>query len=263
MSKKWKILGIQTDVEWYDVKTKLKYLLRRITYSFLAQHSIAWLIKFYILLVYHSSKKIFINHDFFMASAKNPRPLLLSCWHNRIMLSPFITVMPKKLYPNYHVMALTSRHGDGRFVGLVAQKFGLMAIFGSTRDGRKSSRGIDVSSLKKLFSGLKKGYSLGITPDGPRGPNQQINGEIVNIAKISGAGILPFSYASSRFKQLNTWDKFKIPLPFSTLCFCFDENLITLEKNADENALKAAQELTTERMNLMQETADKAVGNRT
>lgn len=261
MTKKWKILGIQTDIEWYDVKTKFKQLLRRITYMYLIQHSISWLIKFYILLVYHSSKKIFINHDFFLKTAQKNQPLLLSCWHNRIMLSPFITIMPKKLYPNYNVMALTSRHGDGRFVGMVAQKFGLMAIFGSSRDGRKSSRGIDVASMKKLFSGLKKGYSLGITPDGPRGPNQKINGEIVNIARISGAGILPFSYSSSRFKELKTWDKFKIPLPFSTLCFCFDDKLISLEKNAGEDEIKAVEKLALERMNFMQETADKAVKN--
>ena len=31
--KKWRIFGYQTDIEWYDVKTKIKQLLRKIFYK--------------------------------------------------------------------------------------------------------------------------------------------------------------------------------------------------------------------------------------
>ena len=67
---------------------------------------------------------------------------------------------------------------DGKFVGMVMEKFGLVSILGSTKDGRKSSRGIDYSSMRKIINGLRDGCSLGITPDGPRGPNKKINGEL-------------------------------------------------------------------------------------
>ena len=45
-SLKWKIFGIQTKVEWYDVKTKFKQLIRKITYSKLFQELICWLVFF-------------------------------------------------------------------------------------------------------------------------------------------------------------------------------------------------------------------------
>jgi hypothetical protein len=139
------------------------------------------------------------------------------------------------------------------------EKFGLVSIYGSTKDGRKSSRGIDFSSMRQILEGLKKGFSLGITPDGPRGPNQKINGEIINIARISGSTILAMSYSCSRFKQLNTWDNFKIPLPFSKLCFYFDDQLINVARHSSQEEMKKIEQLVEERMNLAQKKADEAV----
>jgi len=253
MSKKWKIFGIHTDLEWYDVKTKFKQLLRKITYSWLAQELICLIIISYMKLVFYSSKKTFINHEVILEAAKHRRPIIISFWHNRLMMTLFIAQKPRKLYPTYNFMALASKHGDGKFVGKIMEKFGLISIYGSSKDGRKASRGIDFANMRKILEGLKKGYSLGITPDGPRGPNQKINGEIINIARISGAGILPTSYSCSRFKQLNTWDKFKIPLPFSKLCFCFDEAPVYVAKNSSPEEIEKIKISVEEKMNAVQE----------
>ena len=135
----------------------------------------------------------------------------------------------------------------------IMEKMGLISILGSSRDGRKASRGIDIGSFKRIFEGLKKGYSLNITPDGPRGPNQKINGEIVNIARIAQVGILAASCSASKFKQLNTWDKFKIPLPFSTLCFYMDERPFYVEKTADKEEMEKIKINIEQRLDILQE----------
>lgn len=253
MNKKWKIFGIQTNFEWYDVKTTFKQLLRKITYTWLFQELICLLIISYLKLVYLTSKKKFVNHEALLALAKNGLPSIMSFWHNRLAMTPFASLAPKKQYPNYQFMALASKHGDGRFVGKVMEKFGMISILGSTNDRRKPSRGISFSSLKQIIDGLKKGYSLCITPDGPRGPNQKINGEVVNLARISGAGILAGSCSYSRFIELNTWDKFKIPLPFSTICFYFDEKPLYIAKDAKREEVEKFKIMIEERMNLIQE----------
>lgn len=263
VNKKWKFFGYQTDLEWYDIKTKFKQLLRKITYSGPVQWLICSIIALYMKIVYTTSKVIFINHDIIIEAAKNKRPLLISFWHNRLMMIPFITQKPKKIYKYYNFMTLASRHGDGRFVGNVMEMFGLISILGSSKDGRKASRGIDFSSMRKIFDGLKKGYSLGITPDGPRGPNQEINGEIVNIARISGAGIIPTSYSSANFKQLRTWDSFKIPLPFSTLCFYFDEKPIYVARDASESDVEKIKSEVESRMNFVQEKSQEVANKKT
>jgi len=253
MNKKWKIFGIQTDMEWYVVKTKFKQLLRKITYSLLFQELICLLITAYMKLVFYSSKVTFVNHDKIFDAARDKTPLLISFWHNRLMMIPFITQKPKKIYKSYNFMTLASKHGDGRFVGKAMERFGLISIYGSSKDGRKASRGIDFANMKKILTGLKSGLSLGITPDGPRGPNQKINGEIINIARISGAKIIATSYSTSRFKKLKTWDNFNIPLPFSHLCFYFDEMLIDVPKNADANEMEKIKITVENRMNFVQE----------
>ena len=247
MKKKWQ------DVEWYDIKTKFKQLTRKLAYSFLVRELICLIISIYMKLVYASSKKIFVNREIIFEAARNKTPLIITFWHNRLMMMPFATREPKKLSPNYNVMTLASRHGDGYFVGRIMERFGLISIYGSSRGGRKSSRGIDLKSFRKIFDGLKKGYSLGLTPDGPRGPNQKINGEIVNIARISGAGILAMSYSCSRFKYLNTWDKFQIPLPCGTLCFYFDDKPLYVAKNASEQEMEMIKIAAEKRMNFAQE----------
>lgn len=252
--KKWKIFGFS--FEWYDVKTKFKQLLRGIAYSKIAQEIICTFISSYMRLVYATSKIVFIGEDKMIEATRNNQPIILSFWHNRLMMAPFIAnkVLKdvKKDRPNFRFMTLASKHGDGRFVGRVMEKFNFISILGSTKDGRKKSRGIDLTTLRKIFNGIKKGNSLGITPDGPRGPNQKINGEVVNIARISGAIIFPTSYSSSRAKILNTWDKFKIPMPFSKLCFyCTDP--IIVDKEADKKEIEKIEKILTEKMNLAQE----------
>ncbi len=253
MNKKWKIFGYQTNIEWYDVRKWTKHALRSITYSWLFQELICLVFMCYMYLVYLTSKKVFINHEALFDAAKNKKPLICVFWHNRLMMIPFVTKKPKFVYRDYNFMTLASRHGDGKFVGRIMEKFGLISIYGSSKDGRKSSRGIDIGSFKKIFDGLKKGYSLGITPDGPRGPNQKINGEIANIARLSGAGILPISYSCSRFKQINTWDQFKIPLPFATLCFYFDEKAIYVDRKTSDAEIEIIKNQIEERMNFVQE----------
>jgi lysophospholipid acyltransferase (LPLAT)-like uncharacterized protein len=252
MSDKWKIFGIQTNIGWFDVKTKFKQLLRKITYSAAFQEIICLIILGYMKLVFCSSKKIFINEEVMIKAAKNKVPLILCFWHNRLMMLPFAAARIKKLYPNYNFATLASRHGDGQFVGKIMEKFGLISILGSSKQGRKASRGIGIANFKKIFVSLKNANSLAISPDGPRGPNQKINGQLINIARVSKVGILAGSYSASRFKKLNTWDKFTIPLPFSTLCFYFDEAPIYVLETSEEE-LEKVKNIVETRMNFVQE----------
>jgi lysophospholipid acyltransferase (LPLAT)-like uncharacterized protein len=176
---------------WFDIKTKFKKIIRSFFYTKAGQELICCLAINYIKLVKLTSRTIIVGDEPAMDRFKNNQSLILLCWHHRIMMSPFIIKQIKSVNKTGKFASLASKHGDGRFVGRIMEKCGVVNIAGSSQDGRKSSRGIDMHGLKEIFRALKNELGLAITPDGPRGPAHKINGEVIKIAKLSGAPIVP------------------------------------------------------------------------
>lgn len=250
----------QKPLEWYDVKTKFKRVIRGIGYSVLVREIICSIIFLYMKLVYHSSKKTFIGDKHVVEMIKKKQPVILCMWHHSLMMMPFVVIKARKADPNFNTMALASKHGDGRFVSSIMSRFDFVNISGSTQTNhrgemRKTSRGIDLGNFKKLFHGLKDGLNLAITPDGPRGPKCKINSHIATISKISGAPLLPASCVVSRSKKLKTWDEFRIPLPFSHIVYAF-EDFIWVNKDVSEEDTQEINQLLEEKINLAETKAE-------
>lgn len=240
----------------------MKSSIRKLAYTRFFRELICNFFVAYMKLVYFTSRVKFVNEKILLEAAKNKEPLVILFWHNRLMMIPFIARKIKKTYPAYNFMTLASKHGDGQIVGRIMEKFNLISILGSTQsDHKQRSRGISIGSFKQIFSGLKKGHSLGITPDGPRGPNQKINGEVINIARMAESGILALSYSSSRFIELKTWDKFKLPLPFSKLCFYFDEKIFQVKKDCSNEDMASLEKEITNRINFTQDESQRLLKN--
>lgn len=247
-------------IEFWEIKNNAKLLIKKIFFkNDISRKIISYLIYFYLFFVYKTCRKKFIgfeSHTNFIE--KNS--IIFSFWHNRLMMIPFLSRKIKKKIKNFSLMTLASRHGDGRIVGEVMERFGLISVLGSSKDKRGSHKGIEYSNLKKIINGLKSGCSLGITPDGPRGPNQEINGEIINIAKLTGASLINVSYSCSRFIIIKkSWDKFKIPLPFSRLCFVVSDNIYKVEKNMSESDLENLKLQIRDDLNHTQNLADSSL----
>ncbi len=240
-------------------KTKIKRQSKRFFYGEFGQKIVCAIIIAYIKFVYLTSRKIFLNQDLMLDKFKNQQSLIIAGWHNRIMMTPFIIKQIKKVNKVNKISSLTSKHGDGRFVGKVMEKFGAVNIYGSSRSKKHLNRGIDIGGLKDIFRALKNELGVAISPDGPRGPANKINGEIIKIAKLSAKPILPASIGYSKFFQLNSWDKFKIPLPFSVICYCYGEPIF-VNKNINDQEILQLNLLLEEQINQTAKTADQAVG---
>jgi hypothetical protein len=242
-------------IGWFDIKTKFKKIIRSIFYTKFGQELICYLVIIYIKIVYYSSKIIIINNDSVKDRLKNDQSIIIVSWHHQIMMAPFVANQIKKINQTRKIASLASKHGDGRFVGRIMEKFGVINIAGSTQDGRKSSRGIDMHGLKEIFRVLKNQLGIAITPDGPRGPARKINGEVMKIAKLSGVPIVPFSIGYSRFFELNTWDKFKVPLPFGKICYHYGD-LFFIDKQIKEEEIANLNLLLEDKMNSTVSKAD-------
>ena len=249
---------------WFDFKTKGKKIARSIFYTDFGKAFICVIIAAYIRLVYLTSRKIMVAEDLFADLVRQKQPMIVALWHSRIMLAPMIvTKRMYKIEKKRRFFCLSSKHGDGQSVGKVMERLGFVNIAGSSQDGRKASRGINVADFKKIFKALKSQMGITITPDGPRGPAQKINGEIVKIANIAKAPILTFACGYSKFITLNSWDKFKMPLPFGTICY-YSHELIwphkILGKDFDDEDVQKLNLELEEQINEATKKADKICG---
>jgi lysophospholipid acyltransferase (LPLAT)-like uncharacterized protein len=69
----------------------------------------------------------------------------------------------------------------------------------------------------------KNGYSVAITPDGPRGPMLQMKPGAVVTAKKSGVPLILLGVGIEKKRELKSWDKFQIPKLYSKVKVIYSE----------------------------------------
>mgnify|MGYP006083465295 CR=1 FL=1 len=157
---------------------------------------------FYLWLVRVTSSWTRENDAATAKAWSGAEPVIVAFWHNRLLLMPYCW----RSKAPFHM--LISSHADGRLIAKTIKWHGISTVTGSSSKG-----GTD--ALRQLIRFIKEGTSVGITPDGPRGPRMQSSDGALSLAKLSGAVIVPAAAATSRRRVLNTWDRLVVPLPFS------------------------------------------------
>ena len=146
---------------------------------------------------------------------------ILCFWHGRLLMMPLSWKKEKK------INMLISEHPDGQLISKTIKYFGIDTIHGSSSKG-------GTKAIRNIIQSLKSGQSVGITPDGPRGPRMKINSTIIKIASLTGHKILPLSCSVKNKFFLNSWDKFLIALPFGKGCFVWGKP-IGVKRNISSN----------------------------
>lgn len=162
----------------------------------------------FIRLLYLSCKK-----RYHLPKKVPNSPFLVAFWHGEILMNPF---MYKKIMKDVKMSLMISDHFDGEMIAKSVSYFGFDTIRGS------STRG-GIKALKESFKKIDLGHSIAITPDGPKGPRHSIADGIISIAQKKELQIVAFSYIASSKWVMNSWDKFIIPKPFSTIDFYASE----------------------------------------
>ena len=167
--------------------------------------------------------------------------VICAFWHGRLLMMPFA-------YPGQRVVILISQHRDGEYISRIARALGFQVIRGSaTRGG--------VRALRQIIRALKEGLNLVITPDGPKGPRAKVKSGVIEIARLTGAPIVPVSFSAVRRRFLKSWDAFLLPLPFSRAVYIWGEP-IYVEPMATKEEVAKYQDILAERLDLLTMKAD-------
>ena len=170
-------------------------------------------------------------------------PHILALWHGRLLLLPMLRPGPKPL------VMLLSLHRDGRTLSKALAMFNILTASGS------SSRG-GAQGVREMIRFARDGHSLSITPDGPRGPRMQLNGSIIDLARMTGLPILPATMSARRGVNLNSWDRFLLPGLFTTVVIRWGEPIIV---TSDGDPAEIGARLNSS-MTAIQNEADALVG---
>jgi lysophospholipid acyltransferase (LPLAT)-like uncharacterized protein len=126
---------------------------------------------------------------------------ILAFWHNRILAATWF-------WRKRGIVVMTSMNFDGEYIA----RFIRMHGYGTARGS--SSRG-GMRALAEMGRHLKNGKDVAFTVDGPRGPRYEAKLGPILLARKTGSPIICFHISTRRFWQLNSWDRFQIPIPFS------------------------------------------------
>ena len=131
------------------------------------------------------------------------------CWHGELLMSPQAY---RKVHKKHKASAIISSHFDGSLIASTLNLLGIRSLRGSSSKGAKQV-------LLQAFKSIKSGEEVLITPDGPRGPRHHMSDGAIGIALKSKLPVFVMSYKAEKYWQLNSWDKFVIPKPFTKVDF--------------------------------------------
>ena len=194
---------------------------KKILRTKLAYSVICWIGAKYIKFVSFTNSWTFINKKYVENLWKKNEAFILCFWHGRLLMMPLSWNKEKK------INVLISAHSDGQLLSKTVKYFNIETITGSSSKGGSEA-------IRNIIKSLKSEISIGMTPDGPRGPRMKVNSAIIKIASLTGHKIVPLSYSVKKKFFLNSWDKFLVALPFGKGCFIWGKP-IKIKKNISTN----------------------------
>lgn len=188
----------------------------------------------YVLTVYKTSKVNLKNRKKIENLLERKESFIYSFWHDQLLMCPLTW------QSNSSIKVLISKHRDGDIIAQLISNLGFEAIRGSSHKTNKNKNKGGLLSARKMIKSLKNGISIGISPDGPKGPRHKVSEGILSISRLSKSVILPVGIGFKKKWVLNTWDKFIIPKPFNEITVVWGDPIsaITNEKNIHQFKIK-------------------------
>lgn len=186
-------------LKFYFYKTFLPFLITRLGKGLL--QALLWTCKWEIK-----------GLEQFSQLAQNEKCILI-LWHNRLAITPFILY---KYAPQFIYAAFVSNSRDGELISAVVHSYKVGRTIRVPHHSRHHA-------LKELIKRIEEQKEIVIiTPDGPRGPRYEIKPGIAMAALETEAYVIPLNWSANSFIELKTWDKLRIPKPFTTIRVSFD-----------------------------------------
>ncbi len=137
-----------------------------------------------------------------LRTSKPEEKVIYAFWHRNML--PLLY-----LHRNEGAVILISSSKDGEIIAGPAKLLGYQTARGSS--SRKGS-----SATRELIK-LGNKHDMAITPDGPKGPSEEIKDGVLFLSYFTKLPIVPVAVDINREKVFNSWDRFRFPYLFSKI----------------------------------------------
>jgi lysophospholipid acyltransferase (LPLAT)-like uncharacterized protein len=145
---------------------------------------------------------------------------IYAIWHQQFLQGN----LAQKNIP--HVV-LVSKSKDADLIAYTCKKLGFIACRGSSMKSGVDKGG--KAAKEEMINLMKSGIAGAITVDGPKGPARMPKSGIIDMAKKSGHPIIPYSAVAQSYWEFNSWDKFRLPKPFSKIMVMYGVPIMVAE----------------------------------
>ena len=185
----------------------MKRFFRDCLRSAVVQRALGVLAAEYLRLVWYTNRFSYQPHDVY-GIVEPLMPAIFVFWHGQHFMTPFI-----KTKETYRAKVLISRHRDGEFNAIAAERLGIGTIRGSGDHGGAFHRKGGVGAFREMVQALDENWNVATTADVPKRA-RVVGLGVIMLARESGRPIMPFAMVTSRFIRLKNWDSTTINLPF-------------------------------------------------
>lgn len=157
---------------------------------------------------------------------------IFTFWHSCIMSATWF-------WRDRGIVVMSSVSRDGEYTGRVIKRLGYGTARGSsTRGGGRA--------LAEMAECLDNGLEVAFTIDGPRGPAYEAKPGAVTLARHTGQAILPFHIELDKRIELSSWDRLKVPLPFTRALVLIAEPIYVARRSSGEEVATKQKTLQSE-----------------
>ncbi|HVZ99381.1 MAG TPA: lysophospholipid acyltransferase family protein [Caulobacterales bacterium] len=179
---------------------------------------------------------------------------IVCIWHGRFLLVHKLWRFDAQTQKAWF---LISQSREGGVVTHASRTVGADVVRGSAAKGTKRKGGFE--ALREILRILGHNEVVGMTPDGPRGPRMRASIGPLQVAKLSGAPILPVAWSTQWRIVVNSWDRFILPLPFGRGALIWGEP-IRVAREAGAAEMEAARLALEDELNRISAEADRLAG---
>ncbi len=232
----------------------MKRFIKRLGRNRSVQRAFGHLLALYLRLVWKTARFDFEPPDLADTLRAN-QPIIAAMWHGQHFMIPLAA--PVGL--DFH--ALVSRSRDGEINATICHDLGVKTVRASGGRNTDIARKGGVQGFLSLLKILKRGASVAMTVNVPKEHARRCGPGVVRLAARSGRPVVPVAFASSRRRDLNSWDRASINLPFSR-CVLVGGAPVFVAADADDHALETARQRIERHLQEVTERARTIVDNR-